>query len=61
MSRENLGLSRLALSMKARKNWDHKRAKGALRPVSTQENKHRIGTDWTLFHLVLSTPLDEKC
>ncbi len=31
-----------------------------LRPVSTQENKHRIGSDWTLFHLVLSTPPDEK-
>ncbi len=31
-----------------------------LRPVSTQENKRRIGSDWTLFHLVLSTPLNEK-
>ena len=31
-----------------------------LRRVSTQENKHRIGSDWTLFHLVLSTPPDEK-
>ncbi len=30
------------------------------RPVSTQENKHRIGSDWTFFHLVLSTPPDQK-
>ena len=31
-----------------------------LRPVSTQENKPWIGSDRTLFHLVLSTPLNEK-
>ncbi len=31
-----------------------------LRPVSTQENKLRIGSDWTFFHLVLSTPPDQK-
>ncbi len=29
-------------------------------PVSTQENKHRIGSDWTFFHLVLSTPPDQN-
>ncbi len=35
------------------------REKG-LRSVSTQENEHRIGSDWTLFHLELSTPPDQK-
>ncbi len=27
---------------------------------STQENKHRIGWDWTFFHLVLFAPPDQK-
>ncbi len=31
-----------------------------LRPVPTQENKHRIGSDRTFFHLVLSAPPDTK-
>ncbi len=31
------------------------------RPVSTEENKHRMRSDWTFFHhLVLSAPPDQK-
>ncbi len=30
------------------------------KPVSPQENKHRIGSDCTFFYLVLSSPPDQK-
>ncbi len=31
-----------------------------LGPVFTRENKHRIGSDWTFFHLVLSASPDQN-
>ena len=42
-------------SIRRRTNLLRKQQNSALRSVSTQENKHRVGSDWTLFHLVLST------